>query len=370
MRYTDALYLAARRRLGCPIVTVSDATPDTEPATIEEAPEATGGRRQLNVRPGAIIAIVVAVAFIVWAAVGSGGDDEPRGAETSATGGGPVAVSQGGLATLFGATGQPVYWVGPRRGILYEHQQLSDGKVYVRYLPPGASAGVAETLLTVGTYPLGDAFSVTKSHASAEGAIEIPVRGGGVAFTTDANPTDVYVAFPDANYQIEVYDPTPGVARRLVEQGALRKVPSAEPIEVRAITPSELRGLSTERAHPIYWAGRSARSTYELTENAEGWIYVRYLPTGVEVGDPEPQRTIGTYPFSDAYEQTKALADEPGVKLVELADGGIGVFGEGAGVTHGYVAYPGSDYQVEVFDPAPGVAAALIASGNIVPVAG
>lgn len=346
-------------RLGCASLTVRE-----EPSQTGENEETEqSAERRVEFRIGAVLAIGVAAAFIVWAAVGSVGDDEPA-ATTAATGAGPVTVSRGGLATLVGAMGQPVYWVGPRSGTLYELQQLPDGEVYVRYLPAGAHAGDDQALLTVGTYPMADAYAVTRSHAASEGAIA--VDGGGVAFTS--NPTDVYVAFPDADYQIEVYDPKPDVARRLVERGALRTVPPAEPAEVRAVTPSELRNLSNERSQPIYWAGRQPGSTYELTENTEGWIYVRYLREGVEVADPGPQRTIGTYPFSDAYEQTKALADEPGMKLVELEGGGIGVFGEGADVTHGYVAYPDSDFQAEVFDPTPGVAADLIASGKIVPV--
>ena len=52
----------------------------------------------------------------------------------------------------------------------------------------------------------------------------------------------------------------------------------------------------------------------------------------------------------------------------ELDGGGVAVFPEAPGTKNVYVAYPGVDYQVEVFDPVPGAARRLVEAGRIAPV--
>jgi hypothetical protein len=330
----------------------------------ETQPQASD-RRQSGLRIGAIIAIAVAVGFVVWAVVGSGDDDV--GGNTAA-GTGPVAVSYDGLTTLAAALSQPVYWVGPRGGTRYELQQLSDGKMYLRYLPEGVQAGDAGKHLTVATYPLEDAYSVTSGHATAQGSQQVDAGEGAVAFFSSSNPTSVYAAFDGFDQQIEVYDPKPGVARRLVAGGALAQVPTKRVTEAKAVTPTELRQLSASLGQPIYWAGPAPSMTYEVSQNADGSIYVRYLPEGTAVGDATEHRTIATYPLPDAFDQTTSLADDAGMGQIELDDGGVAVFPEARGAKNVYVAYPDLDYQVEVFDPVPGAARRLVTAGRIAPV--
>ena len=43
-----------------------------------------------------------------------------------------------------------------------------------------------------------------------------PSGTAGVAFYARARPTNVYLAYPGRNIQVEVYDPAAGAARRLV----------------------------------------------------------------------------------------------------------------------------------------------------------
>jgi hypothetical protein len=55
--------------------------------------------------------------------------------------------------------------------------------------------------------------------------VAVPIAGkAGVAFYMKAKPLSVYVAFPDSKYQIEVYSPTPKVARHLVAAGRVTQV--------------------------------------------------------------------------------------------------------------------------------------------------
>jgi hypothetical protein len=105
-----------------------------------------------------------------------------------------------------------------------------------------------------------------------------------------------------------------------------------------------------------------------LTQTADGLVYVRYLPAGAKAGDTEPFLTVATYPFADAFDKTKAVAEGSGMELIELNGGGIAAAPEDSSGTGVYVAYPDADEQVEVWDPTPGAARELVQSGRIVPV--
>jgi hypothetical protein len=52
----------------------------------------------------------------------------------------------------------------------------------------------------------------------------VKVRGGGTAFYRSSRPTNVFLAFPGQNAQVEVYSPTSGAARALVTAGAIAPV--------------------------------------------------------------------------------------------------------------------------------------------------
>jgi hypothetical protein len=83
----------------------------------------------------------------------------------------------------------------------------------------------------------------------------------------------------------------------------------------------------------------------------------------VDVGAKEAYLTIATYPFQRAFQTIQATAKGSGVKTIRLAGGGLGVFDPKTPDTV-HLAYPGSDYQVEVFDPS-GRARQVVASGRI-----
>jgi hypothetical protein len=96
--------------------------------------------------------------------------------------------------------------------------------VYVRYLPAGVEVGTVQPYLTVGTYPIQNAFTTTADAANQPGAVRIPVAGGGIAFYSRTRPTSVYLAFPGLDEQIEVYDPSAALAQSTVAAGRIRQV--------------------------------------------------------------------------------------------------------------------------------------------------
>jgi hypothetical protein len=134
-----------------------------------------------------------------------------------------------------------------------------------------------------------------------------------------------------------------------------------------AASVTQLESLQSSLRHPIYWAGAKQNFTYELTKTRDGNVYVRYLPSGVKVGDRRPDYlTIGTYPQAGAYRNVMAAARRKGARKTQLADGGLAVQ-SAARPTSVYLAYPNSSLLVEVFDPSADTARALVRSGQVRP---
>jgi hypothetical protein len=130
---------------------------------------------------------------------------------------------------------------------------------------------------------------------------------------------------------------------------------------------ADLVELEGSLGHPVYWAGERPPDQLELSEEADGSLYLRYLPPGVEAGDPRPGfLTVGTYPVVDAVAALRRTATEAGVKLGRAA--GVVVLPNPGSSGSVYLAHPGTDLQIEVYDPAPGAALRLIRSGAIGPV--
>ena len=133
-------------------------------------------------------------------------------------------------------------------------------------------------------------------------------------------------------------------------------------------TQAELQEFAGSAGHEVYWAGPQPDARYELFEADDGRIYVRYLTGDGVVGDPRPNfLTVGTYPVTDAVGALRLQSEQPGNRIRDVGDGGVMLVNRAAR-QHVYVAYPNSDYQVEVFDPKPNRAEKLVTSGKVVPI--
>jgi hypothetical protein len=100
----------------------------------------------------------------------------------------------------------------------------------------------------------------------------------------------------------------------------------------------------------------------------EGRTFVRYLTEGAEPGDPRPDfLTVGTYAFPGAVESLQELAGEAGGVERSAPGGGVVYFNRDQPQSV-YLAYPGMDIQIEVYDPDPVRAKNLVTSGQIVPI--
>jgi len=318
-----------------------------------------------------LLSIASAVLLAAGATACGGSKAETQKTTTTVTRAPAAGASVSELTRLSGSLGHPVFWAGPERGSTYELSRTKDGRVFIRYLPSGVKSGDARPkFLAIGTYPQAKAFATLKATAKKQGVPTIGLRGGGLAFVDKTHPTSVYVAYPGSDYQIEVYDPSPARARKLVVSGKLVPVgvPTPGRAPARALSPAQLKALAGQVGHPIYWAGTEPNATYEVTKTSDGRIYVRYLPTGVKVGDAKPNYlTVGTYPQTGALAKLKAAAAKSHAETIELTGGGFASIDKSK-PTSVYVAYPKVNLQIEAYDPKPARVRALVTSGRLAPV--
>jgi hypothetical protein len=181
--------------------------------------------RRPDVRIGAVIAVAALVAFVVWLLVRGGGSDSSG--QPSAEPIAPKAASSAEIRDLSVEVGRPIYWLGPEDDTVYELQRTSQDRIYVRYLPPDVSVGTTSAgYRLVGTYPVSGAYDVLKTLAQTSGESSFSAPRGAIAVYSNSRPTNIYLAYPGSNVQIEVYDPSPAQARSLVASGRVVPVGS------------------------------------------------------------------------------------------------------------------------------------------------
>jgi hypothetical protein len=177
-----------------------------------------------GVRFGAAIAVAAVAAFLVWYfAIRDTGNDSGGGPRNLV---GPVAATETDVADLASKSGQPIYWAGNQPGTTdLELTETADKNIYVRYLTGNAPINTRKpNYLTVGTYPFPDAYHAITVIAKRPGAKTFNLSNGGLAVQNTNSPDSVYLAYPDHDYQIEVYDPDSAEARRLVTTGAIEPI--------------------------------------------------------------------------------------------------------------------------------------------------
>ena len=116
----------------------------------------------------------------------------------------------------------------------------------------------------------------------------------------------------------------------------------------------------------MYWAGPLLGTEYELTETDSGNVFVRYLPAGTKVGTSTHYRFVATFPVLNAFAVTSQIAGRASSVKLPVPGGGVAFYTRSLPTT-AYVAFPGSDDQIEVYDPSPPQLRRLITSGQVRP---
>lgn len=168
------------------------------------------------IRPVAIVASALALTLALLA--GCGGSDSSSSQSTSS--GAAEIVSPDSLRETASEAATPVYWAGEQDETELELSQPERDRTYVRYLTGGAEAGDKRAdFLTIGTYAQPNAVASLRRQAKRSGGTIDHAPGNATVYYDRGNPQSVYLAYPGAPVEVEVFDPSFKRALRLVESG-------------------------------------------------------------------------------------------------------------------------------------------------------
>jgi hypothetical protein len=171
-------------------------------------------RRGMHIRVGAVVAVAVAAGIVAWVLTrGSSFDLSP------VTPIAPKALSAAGLSPMADQLNQPVYWARSRAGYTYELSRSRNDDIFIRYLPAGTPVGTKGPFLIVATYRLRDAYAAIQRAAKGKNSVAVKLPNDALAVYSPKRPTAYYFAQKGSHYQVGVFAPTAGEARRLVLKG-------------------------------------------------------------------------------------------------------------------------------------------------------
>ena len=130
---------------------------------------------------------------------------------------GQLALTESEMKAVVKKIGVPVYWAGPMKGAKYTVASQDGSQVYIRYLPDGkVPSKNLPNYRVIGTYKLQNAFAATqKAGTSLANGLGFTNGDGAAVYYNKATTTNVYMAFPNKDQQIEIFDPTAGAAIQL-----------------------------------------------------------------------------------------------------------------------------------------------------------
>jgi hypothetical protein len=161
-------------------------------------------------------------------AVTSNSSSAPTASSTTLTEviSGKVALTEAELIAAVKELGADVYWAGPVKGAKYTLAVPVDGQAYVRYLPEGQ--GIDDTkpnYVVIATYTTADAFTATQAAGNTSNGVSFISASGAAIYYSKDTPTNVYVAYPNLNFQVEIFNPIAATALEIAStNGALRLV--------------------------------------------------------------------------------------------------------------------------------------------------
>lgn len=166
-------------------------------------------------RPAAIVATALTLALLA----GCGGSGSGSSTSQTTSAGSTEIVSPDSLRET-ASEAVPIYWAGEQTGTKLELSRPDKERTYVRYLTGDAKAGDKRAdFLTVGTYAQPNAVASLRRQAKRSGGTLGHAPGNATVYFDRKNPQSVYLAYPGAPVEIEVFDPSFKRALRLVESG-------------------------------------------------------------------------------------------------------------------------------------------------------
>ncbi len=135
------------------------------------------------------------------------------------------------------------------------------------------------------------------------------------------------------------------------------------------LLPSGLKAESQTIGQRIYWAGPKNGVRYEFTQEKNGHVFVRYLTGKAKKGVRAANYLIvATYKYPNAYPLLKKLANKNAISGALKGPGGSVIYVRPHDQKSVLMAWPKTNYEVEIYDPLPTQALLTAKSGNVAPV--
>jgi hypothetical protein len=179
--------------------------------------EKAGGDAGSRVRTYIALALIAVAAVMLVAWLVSDDSDSSKNDSGEAE-----IVSADSLRDAAADRDVPIYWAGERQDTELELSEPDKDRAYLRYLTDGAKAGDPKPdYLTIGTYASADPVAELRRQGNEPEGVLGTAPGGAVVYFNRSQPLSVYVAFPEVDAQIEVYDPRFRQALQLVNSGQI-----------------------------------------------------------------------------------------------------------------------------------------------------
>jgi hypothetical protein len=139
---------------------------------------------------------------------------------------GLVELSESELRDISRDVSTPIFWAGPITGYSYLLTVDKNGSAIVKYkAPESADQATLNASRQIATYPAKNAWENSLTASAAVGFSSFKNSDGSLVFYSIDNSSDVFMAFPDKELQIEIYDSRAGQALSLsVLVGQIREI--------------------------------------------------------------------------------------------------------------------------------------------------
>ena len=180
-----------------------------------------------------VLGLALLIALVAWVLSGGSGTDELAAPVESTNQSASAAPTVNWIAIpasivtkdeLIAATknlGVAIYWNGETEDTNIELTVLSEGKVFVRYLPKDIEAGSSEAFFTVATYYDPSALAKVQSLGATAGAKLVNYQGGAVGASASESDSNIYFAFDGNPALYNIYSPDPNLAWGALESGSI-----------------------------------------------------------------------------------------------------------------------------------------------------
>jgi hypothetical protein len=120
---------------------------------------------------------------------------------------GGVVLTEAELKVAVKKLASPVFWAGPLKDAKYTLNASNPKQIYVRYLPGGQGVGdTKRQYRVIATYVVPGAFASTAAAGNQTNGVTLSRADGAVVYYNKLEPTNIYLANKDSDYQIEVFD--------------------------------------------------------------------------------------------------------------------------------------------------------------------